>query len=115
MERAQHDIPACIRETQRHTALFVRENNEEDINFLNEKLKALTLFVSDYKKIDACRRYVPAAFPHLPFFDDGFDMVVCGNLLFLYSDVETGGILENSQFDYLFHHRAIHENAEDRA
>ncbi len=36
-------------------------------------------------------------------------MVVCGNLLFLYSDVESGGILENSQFDYLFHHRAIHE------
>ncbi len=109
MERAQHDIPACIRETQRHRDLFARENNEEDISFLNEKLRALRLFVSDYKKMDACRRYVPGAFPHLPFFDDSFDMVVCGNLLFLYSGVESGGILENSHFDYLFHHRAIHE------
>lgn len=109
IESAERDIPACIRETQRHRDRFLRETNEEDINFLNEKLKALTLFASDYKKMDACRRYVPAAFPHLPFFDGGFDMVVSANLLFLYSDVKSGGILENSHFDYLFHHRAIHE------
>lgn len=109
MESAQHDIPACIRETQRHRDRFVRNTNEDDVNFLNEKLKALTLFAADYRKIDACRRYVPGAFPHLPFYDDCFDMVLCGNLLFLYSDIETGGILENSPFDYLFHHRALHE------
>ncbi len=109
MESAQRDIPACIRETQRHRGLFVRETNEEDICFLNEKLKALTTFANDYKKMDACRRYVAASFPHLPFYDECFDMVLCANLLFLYSDVETGGILENSKFDYLFHHRALHE------
>lgn len=109
IESAQRDIPACIRETQRHRGLFVRETNDEDICFLNEKLKALTTFANDYKKIDACRRYVAASFPHLPFYDESFDMVLSANLLFLYSDVETGGILENSKFDYLFHHRALHE------
>jgi SAM-dependent methyltransferase len=109
MESAQRDIPACIRETQRHRSLFMRQTNDDDITFLNEKLKALTTFANDYRRMDACRRYVAASFPHLPFYDDSFDMVLCGNLLFLYSNVETGGILENSNFDYLFHHRALHE------
>lgn len=108
-DSAQKDIPACIRETQRHRDLFQRETNEEDIDFLNEKMRALTMFADDYKKIDSCRRYVPAAFPHLPFYDDCFDIVLCANLLFLYSDIDSGGILANSDFDYLFHHRALHE------
>lgn len=36
-------------------------------------------------------------------------MVPCANLLFLYRNIETGGILENSKFDCLFHHRALNE------
>ncbi len=109
IQNAQRDIPACIRETQRHRDLFLRDNNEEDASFLEEKLKALSMFADDYKKMDSCRRYVPAAFPHMPFYDESFDMVLCSNLLFVYSDVKTGGILRSSVFDYLFHHRAVHE------
>lgn len=106
---AEHDIPACIRETQKHRERFMRENSEEDIVFLNEKMKALKTFSDDFRKIDACRRYIPSAFPHLPFFDSSFDMVVCANLLFLYSNIETGGILPASIFDYKFHQRSLCE------
>lgn len=109
MLNAQRDIPACIRETQRHRELFVRTNREDDLDFLEEKLKALSIFADDYKRLDACKRYITASFPHMPFYDESFDIVLCANLLFLYSDVETGGILETSDFDYLFHHRALHE------
>lgn len=109
MENAQRDIPACIKETQAHRDLFVRNNNREDVDFLEEKLRALNLFADDYKKIDACRRYIAAAFPNTPFYDESFDMVLSANLLFLYSDVETGGILQTSPFDYAFHQKAIRE------
>lgn len=109
INNAERDIPACIRETQKHRDRFMRENSEEDIVFLKEKMKALKIFADDFRKIDACRRYIPSAFPHMPFFDQSFDMVICANLLFLYSNIETGGILPDSIFDYKFHQKSLRE------
>ena len=46
-------------------------------------------------------RYVGGALPRLPFFDNSFDLVLCGHLLFLYA----------ARFDFEWHVAACRELA----
>lgn len=75
-----------------------------------ERRKAMELFLEDFEKPESGHRYVSAELPSLPFADKSFDIVLCANLLFLYSDATYGGMItEGSPFDYVFHERAIEE------
>lgn len=69
----------------------------------------MNTFLSDFESGKAAGRYVPASLPHLPFEDNSFDLTLCGNLLFLYSDTASGGMLPNSNLDYAFHFAALRE------
>lgn len=77
--------------------------------FSRARLDALTAFLADRTR--APERYVAAALPDLPFADRSFDVVVSGNLLFVYSDAEDGGFLAEGGLDRDFHAASIAELA----
>lgn len=74
----------------------------------NQRQKAMEIFINDYKKNNS-NRYVEGYLPNLPFKDNSFDLVLCGNFLFIYSDIASGGMMNHSKFDFQFHLSAILE------
>jgi hypothetical protein len=64
-----------------------------------DRSAAARRFLDDYAAHFAHGRYFGAQLPHLPFFDQAFDLVLCAHLLFLYT----------RQFDYAFHLAACRE------
>lgn len=97
---------ASVAEKQART----RELFHPELVPVAERRKAMELFLEDFEKPESQHRYVSAALPSLPFMDRSFDMVLCSNLLFLYSDATYGGMItEGSPFDYVFHERALEE------
>lgn len=75
----------------------------------SQRRQDMQVFLNDYTHGKSIGRYQAANLPELPFEDQSFDFVLSANLLFLYSDITNGGMLENSPFDYAFHSRAIKE------
>jgi hypothetical protein len=73
-----------------------------------ERRKSMAVFLEDFAASPE-GRYVPARLPALPFADNSFDFVVSGNLLFIYSDIASGGMLDGSPLDLEFHSRSIAE------
>jgi len=71
--------------------------------------EAMEIFLQDYAEGRERGRYVAGQLPSLPFGDKSFDIALSANLLFLYSDTNSGGMLENSPFDLDFHRKAIRE------
>jgi len=69
--------------------------------------RAMEVFLDDYSAGRTAGRYVPGQLPYLPFPDKSFDLVLSANFLFLYSDTESGGMLEHSPFDLAFHKKAL--------
>jgi hypothetical protein len=69
----------------------------------------MNLFMSDFEAGKKAGRYVPGSLPVLPFDDNTFDLTLCANFLFLYSSIESGGILNDSPFDYSFHLASLRE------
>jgi hypothetical protein len=74
-----------------------------------ERRKAMEIFLKDFVQGKLIGRYVPGMLPNLPFSSNQFDTTLSGNLLFLYSEIGTGGMLHNSRMDYDFHSKAVHE------
>jgi SAM-dependent methyltransferase len=66
-------------------------------------------FLKDFVSGKLLGRYVPGVLPTLPFASNHFDTTLCANLLFIYSDIESGGMLHNSPMDYDFHMKALRE------
>ncbi|MBS2008420.1 MAG: hypothetical protein JST01_15335 [Cyanobacteria bacterium SZAS TMP-1] len=71
--------------------------------------RAMDVFLDDYVSGRSRGRYVAGQLPYLPFEDKSFDIVLSANLLFIYSDFASGGMMENSPFDFDFHKRAIYD------
>lgn len=76
---------------------------------VSQRRQAMELFLQDYPQGRASGRYHPGRLPSLPFADGSFDIGLSGNFLFVYSDTNCGGIMENSPFDYEFHKKAVTE------
>lgn len=53
--------------------------------------------------------YVAASLPHLPFADQSFDLVLSSSLLFSYSPVADGGLLDGAGLGLEWHHQALQE------
>jgi hypothetical protein len=88
----------------------MRELFHEELVPASERRKEMEQFLADFEKPESGHRYVAAELPSLPFADKSFDIVLCANLLFLYSDAAYGGMItESSPFDYVFHERAVEE------
>lgn len=54
-----------------------------------QRMRAAKHFLDDYISDKAKTRYVPGELPMLPFENASFDLVLCSNFLFLYSDLLT--------------------------
>lgn len=108
-DKARTDIIQSLDRTAKTPELFYRQTEEEIKAFREEKLKAAELFAADYNAGLKSGRYINASLPELPFPDKSFDITLSGNLLFLYTDHKYGGIIDNSEFDYEFHLKAIGE------
>lgn len=50
------------------------------------RMTAMETFLRDFAPGKRGNRYVAAALPHLPFADSAFDLALCSNFLFLYSE-----------------------------
>lgn len=76
---------------------------------VSDRRIAMEVFLNDFEQGKRVGRYQTCTLPTLPFPDQAFEIALSGNLLFLYSDTESGGMLEGSPFDYEFHRRSIFE------
>ncbi len=101
-----NDAENVTRKQHQNMALFHRQLVPTTV-----RRQAMEIFLKDYTAGRASGRYVAAQLPSLPFADQSFDIVLSANLLFLYSDTNSGGMLENSPFDLEFHMKAIKELA----
>lgn len=106
---ASFDIDTCMAKTKETPQHFLRTCDEEHDRFKAEKLRALKKFAEDYTASDAVERYVKASLPDLPFEHGQFDIALCATLLFVYSDISSGGVLPDSPFDYDFHFASVRE------
>ncbi len=50
------------------------------------RLSAMRQFIADLEQGKREGRYIEASLPHLPFEDSSFDLALCSNFLFLYSE-----------------------------
>lgn len=76
---------------------------------VSERKLAMNKFLQDYESGRKSGRYIAGALPKLPFADRSFDLVLCANLLFIYSDVSVGGLMHGSPFSYQFHLDSLRE------
>lgn len=76
---------------------------------VSARKEAMRLFLDDFEQGKKSGRYVSGRLPNLPFGDQSFDLVLCANLLFIYSDVSVGGMMQSSPLDYSFHLESIKE------
>jgi hypothetical protein len=85
------------------------DDNALSEQFQQRKKQSRDFFLSDYVANASAGRYVHAELPSLPFDDKSFELALCANFLFLYTSLETGGMLFEDRFNYDFHKRAIRE------
>jgi hypothetical protein len=65
----------------------------------NARVRALSDFILDKKRIGAQKRYIPSLLPNLPFPDHHFDLTLSAHFLFTYAD----------RLDDQFHRKTIQE------
>jgi hypothetical protein len=85
------------------------DDNALSDQFQQRKKQSRDNFLKDYDSNSSQGRYVHGELPNLPFADKSFDLSLCANFLFLYSSLETGGMLLEDRFDYDFHQKALRE------
>jgi hypothetical protein len=86
---------------------FLSQKNYSSLEELKEYAKsALKIFAESYSARRKENRYIKAALPNLPFDNKSFDLVLCGNFLFIYSQLSNQNL---EQLDYKFHHQAVLE------
>jgi hypothetical protein len=71
---------------RRHMRDFVWTKFSSLDEVRDARLKAMRLFLADLEQGKREGRYLDASLPHLPFEDAHFDLALCSNFLFLYSD-----------------------------
>ena len=85
-QRVQDTYDVMLREVYRNLDLFVWDRFESPEDLGVTRLKAMRRFLADLPAGIAAGRYMDASLPDLPFKDSQFDLGLCANFLFLYSD-----------------------------
>lgn len=85
------------------------DDNALSEQFQQRKKKSRDYFLRDYEINASNGRYVYGELPNLPFSDKSFDLSLCANFLFLYTSLETGGMLLEDRFNFEFHRKALLE------
>lgn len=88
------EIEQRVNETWQEILTQMRGNMDAYVwtkfNSLDEvrdaRLSAMRRFIADVEQGKREGRYIDASLPHLPFEDGSFDLALCSNFLFMYSD-----------------------------
>jgi hypothetical protein len=72
-------------QTQRNADEFVWDTIRSVEELGRVRMAAMQIFMEDYEKGRAERRYIRAELPVLPFPDASFDLALCSHFLFLYA------------------------------
>jgi hypothetical protein len=72
------------------------------------RLRALDRFMTDFAA-NKGSSYVAAYLPTLPFGNKAFDITFSGHLLFCYSSIQDGGLMNTAMFDLKWHQAAVQE------
>jgi hypothetical protein len=85
-QRVHETYDVMLSEVQRNRELFVWDifQSPEDLGAC--RLQAMRGFLADFPDGLKAGRYVEGALPELPFSDSQFELALCSNFLFLYSD-----------------------------
>jgi hypothetical protein len=103
-ERADQDAATVDALQAKTMTLF-----DDAVRRANIRRQDMNLFLGDFEQGKSQGRYVVGELPSLPFSNKRFDLTLCANFLFLYSSMETGGLLARSPFDSNFHLAALRE------
>jgi len=96
--RIRETFDAVMEQTARNREKFLWETISSPETLGTIRMEAMTEFLRDYDAGKQEGRYVAGELPELPF-SDRFDLVLCANFLFLYSD----------HLSLEFHRKAINE------
>lgn len=75
-----------ISQVKRNQHNYVWDYHHDPDTLGNQRLAAMDMFLGDYEAGCSEHRYQNQALPSLSFSDNEFDLALCSNLLFLYSD-----------------------------
>jgi hypothetical protein len=84
-ERIEATSRDVLEQTRKNADAFVWDSitSVEELGIV--RMAAMAVFLDDYERGTAERRYIAAALPNLPFADAAFDLALCSHFLFLYS------------------------------
>jgi SAM-dependent methyltransferase len=85
-QRVNDTYDVMLSEVQRNEHLFVWEMFKTPQELGECRLKAMRGFLADFPTGLEQGRYLAGGLPELPFADKQFDLALCSNFLFLYSD-----------------------------
>lgn len=98
-KRIDETFTAVLEQTRLNQHEFVWTKIKTPGELGKIRMEAMELFLTDYEKGLAEKRYINASLPNLPFTDKSFDIALCSHFLFLYSE----------QLSEEFHINAINE------
>lgn len=85
-EKGKEDIRHVFEKFDEASHLYKWGYYKDKNDVMSRRKNALELFIYDFRKGPAAKRYVHAELPALPFPDRSFSLVLSSHFLFLYSD-----------------------------
>jgi len=85
-QRVNETWEAIVEQMRGHMQDFVWTKFSSLEEVRDARLKAMRMFLDDFEQGKREGRYLDASLPDLPFEDKQFDLGLCSNFLFLYSD-----------------------------
>jgi len=85
-EKGKEDIRHVFEKFDEVSHLYTWGYYKDKSDVMSRRKSALELFIHDFRKGFAAKRYVHAELPGLPFPDSSFSLVLSSHFLFLYSD-----------------------------
>jgi hypothetical protein len=85
-QRVSETWQAIVEQMRDHMDDFVWTKFSSLEEVRDARLKAMRIFIDDFEQGKREGRYLDASLPNLPFEDGQFDLALCSNFLFLYSD-----------------------------
>lgn len=85
-QRVNETWEAIVEQMRGHMQDFVWTKFSSLEEVRDARLKAMRMFLDDFEQGKGEGRYLDASLPDLPFEDKQFDLGLCSNFLFLYSD-----------------------------
>jgi len=85
-EKGKEDIRHVFEKFDEVSHLYTWGYYKDKNDVISRRERALELFIHDFRKGLAAKRYVLAELPGLPFPDKAFSLVLSSHFLFLYSD-----------------------------